>query len=370
MKTVSPPLAQNHIRVYPEPGMALTEERVLEALRTVMDPELGKDLVSLGMVGEVRLEGGRVDLLINLTTPACPLKGQIEADIRRALHPLGVEEVRVRFGGGVKAPEQYPIPGVKHVVAVGSGKGGVGKSTVAANLALALLQEGARVGLLDADLYGPSQAKMFGLEGERLKVDQNRKILPLEAFGLKVLSIANIVPPGQAMIWRGPILHGTIKQFLEEVNWGELDYLVVDLPPGTGDVQLSLAQLTKVSGGVIVTTPQEVALIDAERAADMFKKVQVPILGVLENMSHFLCPHCGKPTPIFGEGGGRRLAEKLKTRFLGEIPLTLPLRESGDRGRPILVENPEGPEAEAFRKAARELAAALSVQAFIALPMA
>ncbi|MCS7218115.1 MAG: Mrp/NBP35 family ATP-binding protein [Thermus sp.] len=350
--------------------MALSEERVLEALRTVMDPELGKDLVSLGMVGEIRLEGGRVDLLIQLTTPACPLKGQIEAEIRRALAPLGLEEVRVRFGGGVRPPEQYPLPGVKHVVAVASGKGGVGKSTVAANLALALAREGAAVGLLDADLYGPSQAKMFGLEGERLKVDPQRRILPLEAYGLKVLSIANIVPPGQAMIWRGPILHGTLKQFLEEVNWGELDYLVVDLPPGTGDVQLSLTQLTRVSGGVIVTTPQEVALIDAERAADMFKKVQVPILGVVENMSHFLCPHCGQPTPIFGQGGGRRLAERLKTRFLGEIPLTLAVRESGDQGRPILVTAPESPEAEAFQKAARELAGALSVQSFIALPMA
>lgn len=349
--------------------MALTEERVLEALRSVLDPELGKDLVSLGMVGEVRVEGARVDLLIHLTTPACPLKGQIEADILRALKPLGAEEVRVRFGGGVRPPEQYPIPGVKHVVAVASGKGGVGKSTVAANLALALAREGAKVGLLDADLYGPSQAKMFGLEGQRLKVDQNRRILPLEAYGIRVLSMANIVPPGQAMIWRGPILHGTLKQFLEEVNWGELDYLVVDLPPGTGDVQLSLAQLTRVSGGVIVTTPQEVALIDAERAADMFKKVQVPVLGVVENMSHFLCPHCGKPTPIFGEGGGRRLAEALGVRFLGGIPLTLSLRESGDRGVPMVAQDPEGPEAQAFLEAARALAAALSVQTFLPLPM-
>ncbi len=349
--------------------MALSEEQVLEALRTVMDPELGKDLVSLGMVGEIRVEGGRVDLLVNLTTPACPLKGQIEADIRRALSPLA-GEVRVRFGGGVRPPEQYPIPGVKHVVAVASGKGGVGKSTVAANLALALSLEGARVGLLDADLYGPSQAKMLGVEGRRLQVDANRKILPLEAHGLKVLSMANLVPPGQALVWRGPILHGTLKQFLEEVNWGELDYLVVDLPPGTGDVQLSLAQLTRVSGGVIVTTPQEVALLDAERAADMFKKLQVPLLGVLENMSHFLCPHCGQPTPIFGEGGGKRLAEKLKVRFLGEVPLTLALRESGDRGLPIVAQDPEGLEAQAFLRAARELAAALSVQAFLTLPMA
>ena len=312
------------------------------------------------MVDEVRVEGGRVDLLVNLTTPACPLKGQIEADIRRALAPLGAEEVRVRFGGGVRPPERYALPGVKHVVAVASGKGGVGKSTVAANLALALSREGAKVGLLDADLYGPSQAKMFGLEGMRLKVDQDRRILPLEAHGIKGLSIANIVPPGQALAWRGPILHGTLKQFLQDVNWGELDYLVVDLPPGTGDVQLSLSQLTQVSGGVI----------DAGRAADMFRKLQVPVLGVLENMSAFLCPHCGKPTPIFGEGGGRRLAERLKTRFLGEIPLTLALRESGDRGVPVLAQDPEGLEAQAFLKAAREPAAAFSVQTFLPLPMA
>ncbi len=349
--------------------MALTQEAVLEALRGVMDPELGRDLVSLGMIGGVEVRDGAVEVLVQLTTPACPLKGTIEADIRKALTALGAREVRVRFGGGVRPPEAYPLPGVKHVVAVASGKGGVGKSTVAANLALALVREGAAVGLLDADLYGPSQAKMFGLEGQRLKVDGNRKILPLEAYGVKVLSIANLVPPGQALAWRGPILHGTLRQFLEEVNWGELDYLVVDLPPGTGDVQLSLAQLTQVSGGILVTTPQEVALIDAERAADMFTKLQVPVLGVLENMSHFLCPHCGRPTPIFGEGGGRRLAERLKTRFLGGIPLTLALRESGDEGRPILVRDPGGPEAQAFLAAAREVAAALSVRAFLELPM-
>ncbi len=350
--------------------MALTEAEVLEALKGVLDPELGRDLVSLGMVEGVRVEGARVGLSIRLTTPACPLKGEIEARIRQALAPLGVEAVEVAFSGTVQAPREYPLPGVKHVVAVASGKGGVGKSTVAAHLALALAQEGAQVGLLDADLYGPSQAKMWGLEGQRLKVDPNRRILPLEAYGVRILSIANILPPGQAVIWRGPILHGTLKQFLEEVNWGELDYLVVDLPPGTGDVQLSLAQLTRVSGGVIVTTPQEVALLDASRAADMFRKLQVPILGVLENMSHFLCPHCGQPTPIFGEGGGRRLAESLGVPFLGEIPLTLALREGGDKGLPLLLEAPEAPEAQAFRKAARALAASLSVQTFLTLPMA
>ncbi|MGQ9692693.1 MAG: Mrp/NBP35 family ATP-binding protein [Thermaceae bacterium] len=345
-----------------------TEAEVRAALSTVMDPELGRDLVSLGMVKGVHLEGARVEVVIELTTPACPLKDRIEADIRRVLLPLGLEEVTVRFSGGVKAPVQYPIPGVKHVVAVASGKGGVGKSTVAANLALALKEEGASVGLLDADIYGPSQAKMFGLEGQRLRVDQDKRLLPLEAYGIKVLSIANIVPPGQAMIWRGPILHGTIRQFLEDVAWGELDYLIADLPPGTGDAQLSLAQLTKLSGGVVVTTPQAVALIDAERAADMFKKLQVAVLGVLENMSYFLCPSCGAKTHLFGQGGGRMLADKLRVRFLGEVPLEASVREGGDEGVPTVVRDPQSPAAEAFRKAARELAAELSLSLF--LPMA
>lgn len=346
----------------------VSEASVLEALKSVNDPELHKDLVSLGMVEKVVVEGNRVGVRINLTTPACPLKGQIETEVRAALARIGVKELEVHFGATVRAPQNLPLPGIKHVVAIASGKGGVGKSTVAANLAVALAQEGAAVGLLDADIYGPSQAQMFGTQAQKLMVDDQKRIVPLERFGIKLVTIANIVPPGQAMVWRGPILHGTLRQFLHEVAWGELDYLIVDMPPGTGDVQLSLAQLTKVSGGVIVTTPQEVARIDAERAADMFKRVQVPLLGVIENMSYF--EQGGERVHIFGQGGGRRMAEAHKTAFLGEIPIAVAVREASDAGVPVVLSAPHSPEAQALREVARALAGQLSVQSYMLLPMA
>ncbi len=347
---------------------ALTEASVLEALKSVHDPELHKDLVSLGMVEKIVVQGARVAVKINLTTPACPLKGQIEGEIRAAIGRIGTAEVEVQFGAQVRPPQNLPLPGIKHVVAIASGKGGVGKSTVAANLAIALAQDGASVGLLDADIYGPSQAQMFGTQGIKLTVDEQKRMVPLERYGIKLISIANIVPPGQAMVWRGPILHGTIKQFLHEVAWGELDYLIIDLPPGTGDVQLSLSQLTRLSGGVIVTTPQDVARIDAERAVDMFKRVQVGILGVIENMAYF--EQGGLKTHIFGQGGGRRMAEQYKTALLGEIPIALSVREGGDNGVPVVVSQPQSAEAEAFRQAARNLAGQLSVQSYMLLPMA
>ncbi|WP_018467940.1 Mrp/NBP35 family ATP-binding protein [Calidithermus timidus] len=346
----------------------VSEASVLEALRTVNDPELHKDLVSLGMVEKVVVEGNRVGVRINLTTPACPLKGQIETEVRAALARIGVDELELHFGASVRAPQNLPLPGIKHVVAIASGKGGVGKSTVAANLAVALAQEGAAVGLLDADIYGPSQAQMFGTQTQKLMVDEQKRIVPLERYGIKLVTIANIVPPGQAMVWRGPILHGTLRQFLHEVAWGELDYLIVDMPPGTGDVQLSLAQLTKVSGGVIVTTPQDVARIDAERAADMFKRVQVPLLGVIENMSYF--EQGGERIHIFGQGGGRRMAEAYKTAFLGEIPIAVAVREASDAGIPVVLSAPHSPEAQALRGVARALAGQLSVQSYMLLPMA
>lgn len=347
---------------------ALSEALVLEALKTVYDPELHKDLVSLGMVEQIALEGAKVRVKINLTTPACPLKEKIAGDVRLALGRIGATEVEVHFGAQVRGPQNLPLPGVQHTVAIASGKGGVGKSTVAANLAVALAQEGARVGLLDADIYGPSQAQMFGTQGEKLRVDEQKRMVPLERYGIKLISIANIVPAGQAMVWRGPILHGTLKQFLQEVAWGDLDYLIVDLPPGTGDVQLSLSQLTRLSGGVIVTTPQDVARIDAERALDMFKRVQVGILGIIENMSFF--EQSGEKTYIFGQGGGRRMAEQYNTAFLGEIPIALSVREGGDSGVPVVIGAPDSPEALAFRQAARNLAGQLSVQSYLLLPMA
>ncbi|MCS7057540.1 MAG: Mrp/NBP35 family ATP-binding protein [Meiothermus sp.] len=347
---------------------SLTEALVLEALKTVQDPELHKDLVSLGMVEQVSVQGDRVAVRINLTTPACPLKERIAEDVRSALEPLGAAEVEVHFGAQVRGPQNPPLPGIKHIVAVASGKGGVGKSTVAANLAVALAQEGARVGLLDADIYGPSQAQMFGVQGEKLRVDEQKRMVPLERHGVKLISMANIVPAGQAMVWRGPILHGAVRQFLQEVAWGELDYLVVDLPPGTGDVQLSLSQLTQLSGGVIVTTPQEVACIDAERALDMFRRTQVEVLGIVENMSFF--EQNGQRTYIFGQGGGRRMAERHRTAFLGEIPLALSVREAGDGGIPVVAGHPSSAEAEAFRQVARNLAGRLSVKTQLLLPMA
>ena len=340
----------------------------MAALARVQDPELHRDLVSLGLVEQVEIKGGAVAVRINLTTPACPLKEQIEADVRAALAGTGAQEISVVLEGQVR-PRSGTLPGVKHILAIGSGKGGVGKSSVAANVAVALAQDGAQVGLLDADIYGPSQAHLFGVSGEKLKINQDKKILPLERYGISVLSVANVAPPGEAMIWRGPILHGTIRQFLQDVLWGELDYLVVDLPPGTGDVQLSLAQLTSVSGGAIVTTPQSLARIDAERALDMFHKVQIPVLGVIENMSYFTCPHCGERSAIFGEGGGQALAESAGVAFLGQVPFVPALREDSDRGIPIMASAPDSQAAQALRAVARQLAGQLSIQSMASLPM-
>lgn len=350
--------------------MTVTRERVLEALRTVHDPELHQDLVSLGMVESAEVDGNAVRLVVNLTTPACPMKAQIENDIRAALRSrLQVEDVELRFGATVRGPQQEPLPGVKTVIAVGSGKGGVGKSTVAANIAAALALEGAAVGLLDADIYGPSQSKMFGVEGRRLMADEDKNILPLRNHGVKVISIANLVEDGQALTWRGPILHGTLTQLLKQTVWGELDYLIVDLPPGTGDVQLSLAQLVPLTGMVLVTTPQDVALADVKRAYTMARKTNVPVLGVVENMSYYALPD-GSRDYIFGEGGADRWAEQEKLPVLGHVPITRALRESGDSGVPMVVSDPEDASAKELRRAARVLAGQVSIQSMSTLPMA
>jgi len=350
--------------------MTVTRERVLEALRTVHDPELHQDLVSLGMVESAEVDGNAVRLVVNLTTPACPMKAQIENDIRAALRSrLQVEDVELRFGATVRGPQQEPLPGVKTVIAVGSGKGGVGKSTVAANIAAALALEGAAVGLLDADIYGPSQSKMFGVEGRRLMADEDKNILPLRNHGVKVISIANLVEDGQALTWRGPILHGTLTQLLKQTVWGELDYLIVDLPPGTGDVQLSLAQLVPLTGMVLVTTPQDVALADVKRAYTMARKTNVPVLGVVENMSYYALPD-GSRDYIFGEGGADRWAEQERLPVLGHVPITRALRESGDSGVPMVVSDPDDASAKELRRAARVLAGQVSIQSMSTLPMA
>ena len=349
--------------------MALTTEMVIDVLRTVDDPELHKDLVSLGMVKDVAIRGGDVALRIDLTTPACPLKGKIGADVKAALHTLpGVERVDITFGAQVRSTQEGELPGVKNIVAIGSGKGGVGKSTVAANLAASLALEGARVGLLDADIYGPSQAKMFAVEGKRLMADDEKNIIPLRNYGVKIISIANLVEDGQALTWRGPILHGTLTQLLKQTVWGELDYLIVDLPPGTGDVQLSLSQLVPLTGAVLVTTPQDVALLDVRRAYTMLRKTHVPVLGLVENMAYYELPD-GSRDPIFGEGGAARFAEAERIPLLGQIPITRRVRESGDGGKPLVLAAPESAEAKALREAARTLAGQVSIQSLMTLPV-
>jgi len=349
--------------------MELTQEAVMKALGRVNDPELHQDLVTLGMVESVNVAGVAVALKINLTTPACPMRARIESDVRAAIREdVGTDAVTIEFGSKVRGPQQQPLPDVSTVIAVGSGKGGVGKSTVAANLAASLALEGAAVGLLDADIYGPSQSKMYGVEGRRLLADDDKNILPLRNHGVKVISIANLVEEGQALTWRGPILHGTLTQLLKQTVWGRLDYLLVDLPPGTGDVQLSLSQLVPVTGMVLVTTPQDVALADVKRAYTMARKTHIPVLGVIENMSYYALPD-GSRDHIFGEGGAERWAAQEKLPLLGQVPITRGLRESGDAGVPLVIADPESASAVELRRAARLMAGQVSIQAMSSLPV-
>ncbi len=343
-----------------------TPGSVLAALSRVMDPELGKDLVSLNMVRNVAVSGGGVSLDLVLTTPACPMKSQMKAAVEEAVRAVpGVVSVDVRVSADVKAAKnpmegRRPVPGVRNVLAVASGKGGVGKSTLAANIAFALHGAGARVGLLDADIYGPSVPTLLGLKGHKLR-GEDGLILPAERDGLKVLSIGFMLEEDSPVIWRGPMLMKALEQFLHGTKWGELDYLVIDLPPGTGDVQLSLVQMTPVAGAIVVTTPQDLALIDVKKAVRMFEKVGVPILGVIENMSYFICPACSGRSEIFGHGGAAETCRAMGLRFLGEVPLQVELRESSDAGQPLVVRSPEAPAARAIAKAASDAAAALAV---------
>ncbi|HEV8701201.1 MAG TPA: Mrp/NBP35 family ATP-binding protein [Candidatus Polarisedimenticolia bacterium] len=339
---------------------------VLDALRTVKDPELNVDIVSLGMIENLLVDGDKVSLTVNLTTPGCPLKAQIEKDVRDALSRLpGVASVDLKMGAKVRRSietEGGLIPEVANVVAIGSGKGGVGKSTVSVNLALAFARAGAAVGLMDADIYGPNDPQMLGL---KLKPEvQDRKLLPVPIHGIKMMSMAFFLKEDEPVVWRGPMLHGAMKQFLGDVLWGKLDYLFIDLPPGTGDVQLTLSQIIPLTGAVLVTTPQDVALLDVRKAAAMFRKVNVPILGVVENMSYFGCPHCGERVEIFSHGGGKRVAEQFETAFLGEIPLDVRLRQGGDDGRPVVVYDPKSGPALAFKDMAEKLAAIISVNTY------
>ena len=345
---------------------SIPETAVLDALRQVQEPELGGDLISRNMVRDLRIDGTAVAFTIELTTPACPLKDEIEADVRSKLDPIGVTGIDITWGATVRraapAQPQQLVPGVKNIIAVASGKGGVGKSTVSVNLAVALAQSGASVGLLDADITGPNIPLMLGVDGQPTASPDN-KILPLERYGVKVISIQFFVPEGQPIVWRGPLVGGAIQQFLRDVDWGELDYLVIDLPPGTSDAQLTLAQAVPISGTVLVTTPQEVALLDVSKALAMLRRMSVPVIGIVENMSAFVCPHCGELTEIFGRGGGERFAAEHDLEFLGAVPLDVTVRQGGDVGVPAVAQREPGPAARALSHLASIVAARMSVRA-------
>jgi ATP-binding protein involved in chromosome partitioning len=348
-------------------AMPVTEKQVLDALSAVRDPDKGGDIVSLGMVSGIVVRDGNVGFAIEVE-PARgprlePLRRAAEAAVEALPEVVSVTAVLTAEAaprGGRAAPTAHPgaraeaaarpvlAPGVKAIVAVASGKGGVGKSTVAANLALAAQVNGLAVGVLDADIYGPSMPRMLGIAGRPRSAD-GRLLQPMQNYGVKCMSIGFLVPEDTPMIWRGPMVMSALQQMLRDVAWGELDLMIVDLPPGTGDAQLTMAQQVALAGAVIVSTPQDIALIDARRGLAMFNKVNVPVLGIIENMSYFLCPHCGQRSDIFGHGGARREAARLGAEFLGEVPLDLAIRETSDEGRPIVATDPKSPYAETFR---------------------
>jgi ATP-binding protein involved in chromosome partitioning len=348
---------------------ALNQEQVLQALRKVQDPELHRDIVSLGMVKNLAIADGKVRFTVELTTPACPLRETIESDCKKALAEVaGIQALEINFGAQVRgskagAGQTDLLPTVKNVVLVAAGKGGVGKSTVAANLAVALKMHGAATGLLDADIYGPSVPIVMGIKGEPTKIDVGgvQKIAPTLAHGVPVMSIGFFLDADQAVIWRGPMLGKALHQLMADVHWGDLDYLVVDMPPGTGDVQITFSQQLKVSGALLVATPQNVALADVVRAKSMFDKVMIPIVGMIENMSYFICDGCGKEHDIFSRGGARRAAERFNIPYLGEIPITPALREGGDAGVPILIQDPNSEVSKRFLEIAGKLAGQLSI---------
>ncbi|MDQ3840461.1 MAG: Mrp/NBP35 family ATP-binding protein [Thermoproteota archaeon] len=341
-----------------------TVEQVLASLRKVIDPELHKDIVSMGMIKDLNITDGKVSFTLELTTPACPFNDDIERDVRSAIANIGIRDLelkvtaRVMEGRAISMDEL--IPDVKNIIAIASGKGGVGKTTIAVNLALSLAETGAKVGLLDADIYGPSVPLMMGAEANP-QVLQN-KIQPPSVEGVKVISMGFFYEQSQqAGIYRGPIVSGIIKQFLTDVEWGSLDYLIIDLPPGTGDAPLTMAQTIPVTGIIIVTTPQDVAMNVAVKALGMFSKLNVPIVGVIENMSYLQCPHCSEQISIFGKGGGQKISEKYGIPFLGEIPLSPQIMEGSDKGKPVIISDTESFQANALRRMAKTVAGRISV---------
>jgi ATP-binding protein involved in chromosome partitioning len=363
----------------------LTKDAVLTALRGVVDPNVGKDIVSLGLVQDLTVDAGHVAFTLEFTGEQPPLaRAEIHNRARKAVQALpGVSDVKAgiassRPAGGHGAGHAHAhgksgaaaeelIPEVKHTIAVSSGKGGVGKSTVAVNLALALRGEGAEVGIVDVDVYGPNIPLMIGARGRPAMVAN--RIVPVQAYGVKVMSIGFFVKEGDPVVWRGPMIHSAVQQFLKDVEWGPLDYLVFDMPPGTGDAQLSLSQTLPLSGAVMVTTPQDVSLLDVRKGLQMFRKMNVPVLGIVENMAGFACPHCGHETAIFGEGGGQKLAKEFDVPVLGSIPIDLETRVGGDTGEPIVVARPASPRAEAFRRVAAGVRSRLAEVAAPKLPL-
>ncbi len=347
------------------------EEEILSALSRVQDPELHRDLVSLNMIKDISIDdGGRVKLRVVLTTPACPLRATLQADVEEALKGIaGVTDVAIEWDSNVLAarPEgPKPVQGVKNIIAVASNKGGVGKSTVAVNLAIALAQTGAKVGLMDADITGPNIPTMLGLE-HGFMAAQNQGLVPVEKYGIRATSLGFLLPKNGAVVWRGPMIGSAVRQLLHDVPWGDLDYLVIDLPPGTSDASMSMAQEASIAGTIIVSSPQEVALEDALKAVTMFEKLNVPVFGIVENMSYFECPHCGERTDIFGHGGAHKAAEEYEIDFLGEIPLHAAIRSGGDDGVPVVVADPDSAQAVAFKLIAGKVAAKLSILARISV---
>jgi len=363
---------------------AINEDQILTALQPVLDPEANASIVELGMISGLIVRDGNVGFAIEVD----PQRGAAFESVRKAaeeavLQLPGVTSVTAvltahRDGGAEPAPARPAaapaaapqqaqdarpgVPGVRSIVAIASGKGGVGKSTTAANLALAMAADGLSVGVMDADVYGPSMPRMFGISG-RPNQTREGKIAPMENYGIKVMSMGFLVEEDTPMIWRGPMVMGALEQLLHEVAWGELDVLVVDMPPGTGDAQLTMAQRVPLAGAVIVSTPQDIALLDAKKGLNMFRKVDVPVLGIIENMSYFNCPHCGERSEIFSHGGARREAERLGMEFLGEIPLAMVIRETSDSGQPVTVSDPDSPHAKAYRAIAARIAAKIASEA-------
>src|SRR6266851_8037921 len=348
--------------------MQVEHGSVLAALKVVRDPDLHRDIVSLGFIKDLKIDGGRVAFTIELTTPACPVKDQLRDQARAAVMQVpGVEAVDVQMSARVREAMgsdggRLVVPGVKNVIAVGAGKGGVGKTTVAVNLAVALAKCGGRVGIIDADIYGPNVPIMLGMKSD-LTTD-GKKIVPAEKYGLQVISMGFLTKDDAPIIWRGPMLHGALQQFFREVRWTDLDYLVIDLPPGTGDVALSLSQTVPVAGAIIVTTPQLVSLADSRRAIAMYKKLNIPPIGVVENMSYFVCRHCNHEADIFGHGGGEAMAADLNVPFLGRIPIYQPIREGSDTGVPLMISEPDSPAGRALVAAAERTAAQVSIASY------